>query len=557
MKWSKKLDALTYSEKFISNDGLLLIVFENGPLGILSLIGGGGLLNDIQNCGLTPDAIIKQYLMWNQSEKALNLLLSLNWNTNGSTCLAGLYHLANYLFRQPFTPEKEIQLEAALGTFYSPTRPLTQFAKNEFGNQIHDLTRRFFHNLLRHKLYEKAYCLAIDLGNSDLFIDLYHCAKLIENEEMEIACKEKFKEFNSLSEDSSHSYCSHSSCSCSECESTQEEEDEEGTILPPLPQVSVKKSKASKVPPLPDLNRHSKLKSSAFFNGISPYTFSDAINNFNKIQSSKCFNSTPVPVSLNEYYSPNVNHSSELHDCNFSNIHFSNSKFPYSYEICTSFSGDESHTNDFTPIEPAPLPSTDYKEPRNFNYFYRSNGTDKILEHLYERTSPLNISTIQTENLKRDMMRCRSNPALNDTENLKSEHCFNQVSKNNRINNSYNLYSSYGTSKNDTLSYLNNSQVQSKSLPNKSQSKIQINSSSGSSFHMPKEIVPTFYQFGSPSKPYNNNNDKNLLLQRPLQFVPNVYHTDMTKSMSVNNGKQKVKFSDTVTQILLPVRFLS
>ena len=47
---------------------------------------------------------------------------------------------------------------------------------NEFGDQIKDLTRKFFQYLLRNKSYEKAYQLAIDIDDEDLFMDLKNCA---------------------------------------------------------------------------------------------------------------------------------------------------------------------------------------------------------------------------------------------------------------------------------------------------------------------------------------------------------------------------------------------
>jgi hypothetical protein len=41
------------------------------------------------------------------------------------------------------------QLEAALGTFMSPSVPLSLATEREFGRIVHHLGRKFFHHLLR------------------------------------------------------------------------------------------------------------------------------------------------------------------------------------------------------------------------------------------------------------------------------------------------------------------------------------------------------------------------------------------------------------------------
>jgi hypothetical protein len=74
---------------------------------VLRLVGGGGLRGDTHGTGLTPDVLVSQYLSVNQVDRAINLLLSLNWDSYGAICLACLYRIANHLFRQPLTPERE------------------------------------------------------------------------------------------------------------------------------------------------------------------------------------------------------------------------------------------------------------------------------------------------------------------------------------------------------------------------------------------------------------------------------------------------------------------
>lgn len=94
-----KYGFLTYMTCFIS--------LNRGPLAVLRLVGGGGLRGDAHGTGLTPDVLVSQYLSVNQVDRAINLLLSLNWDSYGVICLACLYQIANHLFRQPLTPERE------------------------------------------------------------------------------------------------------------------------------------------------------------------------------------------------------------------------------------------------------------------------------------------------------------------------------------------------------------------------------------------------------------------------------------------------------------------
>ncbi|XP_075059993.1 WD repeat-containing and planar cell polarity effector protein fritz homolog isoform X3 [Mixophyes fleayi] len=71
---------------------------------------------------------------------------------------------------------KLAQLEACLGTFYSPTRPLLDIIILEYRDPISRYARRFFHHLLRHQRFEKAFLLAVDIGARDLFMDIHYLA---------------------------------------------------------------------------------------------------------------------------------------------------------------------------------------------------------------------------------------------------------------------------------------------------------------------------------------------------------------------------------------------
>ncbi|XP_077782710.1 WD repeat-containing and planar cell polarity effector protein fritz homolog isoform X3 [Podarcis muralis] len=71
---------------------------------------------------------------------------------------------------------KVAQLEASLRTFYAPTRPLSETTVLEYRDQISRYARRFFHHLLRHQRFEKAFLLAVDIGARDLFMDIHYFA---------------------------------------------------------------------------------------------------------------------------------------------------------------------------------------------------------------------------------------------------------------------------------------------------------------------------------------------------------------------------------------------
>lgn len=174
---SKKPDLTQYAEKYVQADSYILLLFENGPMTMLRLFGGNGLKGDVHTSGFTADVLIHQYLNLNNVEKAINVLLCLNWDSYGAMCLMSLHKIANFIFKQPLAPEREVQLQKALGSFHVPVKPLCEETELEFGDQIRDITRKFFQYLLRYKSYEKAFNLAIDIDDEDLFMDLHNCAK--------------------------------------------------------------------------------------------------------------------------------------------------------------------------------------------------------------------------------------------------------------------------------------------------------------------------------------------------------------------------------------------
>ncbi|NWS45972.1 FRITZ protein, partial [Probosciger aterrimus] len=120
--------------------------------------------------------IIHQYIRYDEIHEAINVLNTMNWNTMGRQCYICLSAIVNHLLKQRLTPDREAQLEASLGTFYAPTRPLLDTTVLEYRDPISRYARRFFHHLLRYQRFEKAFLLAVDLGARDLFMDIHYLA---------------------------------------------------------------------------------------------------------------------------------------------------------------------------------------------------------------------------------------------------------------------------------------------------------------------------------------------------------------------------------------------
>lgn len=203
--WSKKPEITEHFEKHAITDSFLLLAFENGPLGCLRLVGGSGLKGDVHTSGLTADVLIHKYISLNQVEKAINILLSLNWDTYGAMCLLSLHRIANYVFKQPLGTERELQLQKALGSFLVPVKPLCYETEVEFGDQVNDITLRFFHYLLRNKSYNKAFSLAIDINDADLFLKLHDKAKADGDIELAKEALKKVDNINRICTDRSDS----------------------------------------------------------------------------------------------------------------------------------------------------------------------------------------------------------------------------------------------------------------------------------------------------------------------------------------------------------------
>ncbi|XP_017088929.2 WD repeat-containing and planar cell polarity effector protein fritz isoform X1 [Drosophila bipectinata] len=175
--FSRKPDLTSFKHTYAQTDCLLLLIYEQGPLACMRIFGGAGMRGDIHNSGLTADVIADKYLRLQQPERAVNVLSALNWETYGAMCLITLHKIANYVFFGGDQRRPRIELMArALKTF---AHNLSEETKDEFSDQVFDLKRRFCFYLLRKNLFSEAFEIAQDVGDYDLFMDLYNLTKCI------------------------------------------------------------------------------------------------------------------------------------------------------------------------------------------------------------------------------------------------------------------------------------------------------------------------------------------------------------------------------------------
>ncbi|XP_054874546.1 WD repeat-containing and planar cell polarity effector protein fritz homolog isoform X2 [Amphiprion ocellaris] len=165
LQWGSSLDG--------GPDGadMLMLAFHGGPLAALRFRLGalsGGLMGPLE--------LLQQRLRCGQVGEALGILEAMDWSTRGEESFRGLSSITNHLLRLELTAEREAQLEAALGVFYAPSAPLSDTLLLEYREPISKYARRFFHHLLRHQRFEKAFLLAVDLEDRDLFMDLHYVA---------------------------------------------------------------------------------------------------------------------------------------------------------------------------------------------------------------------------------------------------------------------------------------------------------------------------------------------------------------------------------------------
>ncbi|XP_071335947.1 WD repeat-containing and planar cell polarity effector protein fritz homolog isoform X2 [Trachinotus anak] len=150
---------------------MLMLAFHGGPLAALRF-----RLGALTGGQMGPGELLQQRLLCGQVREALGILEAMDWSIMGDECYRGLCSVTNHLLRLELNAEREAQLEAALGVFYAPPAPFSDSVILEYREPISKYARRFFHHLLRHQRFEKAFLLAVDLEDRDLFMDLHYVA---------------------------------------------------------------------------------------------------------------------------------------------------------------------------------------------------------------------------------------------------------------------------------------------------------------------------------------------------------------------------------------------
>ncbi|KAJ8360074.1 hypothetical protein SKAU_G00165990 [Synaphobranchus kaupii] len=168
LQWAAPLHGTEGSEVY----DLLFLTYHGGPIGALRF-----RLGALTGGQVGPVELIQQRLRCGQAEEALGLLGAMDWSIMGTECYRALVAIADHLLRQELDADREAQLEAALGMFYAPSRPLSDMVVLEYRDPISKYARRFFHHLLRYQRFEKAFLLAVDIGARDLFMDIHYVAR--------------------------------------------------------------------------------------------------------------------------------------------------------------------------------------------------------------------------------------------------------------------------------------------------------------------------------------------------------------------------------------------
>ncbi|KAG8193360.1 hypothetical protein JTE90_022988 [Oedothorax gibbosus] len=103
----------------------------------------------------------------------------------------------------------------ALGTFYNNVELMPKRTYKLYEHKVNHLARRFFHQLLRHHQFRKAFLLAVDIESQDLFLDLSHVAKQKGEHVLSLVAFHKANELDGSDESisSSSSYSSASAIS--------------------------------------------------------------------------------------------------------------------------------------------------------------------------------------------------------------------------------------------------------------------------------------------------------------------------------------------------------
>lgn len=212
IEWCSKTQTIT-DTIFSVNDSFVLLSFTSGPLAIIRILG---------TKSVSSDALVEGYLGSGKIDHAVNILLALNWDTHSEECFSALKHIFKYSLSSfsNFSTEKQAQLQIALGSFYSPIQPISCSVQVEYSKRVRNIARIFFHHLLRYDVFDKAFEVAADLNEHDLYMDIYYGAKAAKKLTLAAAAWRKAERICVNNYECSSLDSNSCSCSCSDCSSS-------------------------------------------------------------------------------------------------------------------------------------------------------------------------------------------------------------------------------------------------------------------------------------------------------------------------------------------------
>lgn len=151
-------------------------------------------------CSIDTPALISAYLTHNKISEAIVVLRSISWNHNSYVAYYCLNLIFNTVIKERLNADRELQLEATLAAFFTPSAQIDSEIFLEYKLHMHFLAKRFFYHLLRYNYFDKAYLLAIDLQSEQLFLQLHKLAKEKNLDKLAQMALWKAQEFEKLSE---------------------------------------------------------------------------------------------------------------------------------------------------------------------------------------------------------------------------------------------------------------------------------------------------------------------------------------------------------------------
>ncbi|CAF0928780.1 unnamed protein product [Brachionus calyciflorus] len=188
---SNRIELFSNSKKNMDSNWSCFL-FSKGPFGLFKV----DLPNDFNSLNLI-NLYLKSYKLSNDFiKKSINLYLCLDWNRVPIECLGSLQKILNILLsnRVVFNNEIEELCERVFKGFYKPKRELKQDVILEYRAQVSKYARKFFYVLIKNCRFENALRLADDIGDRDLFSDLFYSANDEGEYQMAEVCRLKFHE---------------------------------------------------------------------------------------------------------------------------------------------------------------------------------------------------------------------------------------------------------------------------------------------------------------------------------------------------------------------------